>query len=81
MLIQGHEIRTKNSSYVGMPPKTLVFLSLLGAEIAGGALYAPLPRRVILRPSPARVLKNGCQLASLVATKALKNNLAVYTSL
>ena len=33
-----------------------MFLAFLGAEIAGGAEYAPPPGRVILRPSPGDVL-------------------------
>ena len=38
-------------------PPSFVFLAFLGAEIAGGAEYAPPPPgRVILRPSPGDVL-------------------------
>ena len=38
------------------PPPSFVFLAFLGAEIAGGAEYAPPPGRVIIRPSPGDVL-------------------------
>ena len=68
---QSYEIYTRKSSYASLPP-SLVFLALLGADIGGGGgggaigVICPPPGRVILRPSPARVLIKKCRFGLIL---------------